>query len=134
MFKHSWRIMKSKHQCSSSSYIFTMSLSRFFLFVVPPTIISEGPIEHHVISGAPVTLGCDAVGDPPPSVRWRKDSQEINFYDPATRYLLSEKGSLLILEAYVEDSGRFLCVVENPAGVVTREMSLQVLGENLSAM
>ena len=63
---------------------------------VPPRVLSVDPLEQQVISGSPITLGCDAEGDPPPSVRWRKDLQEINFYDPTTRYILTETGSLLI--------------------------------------
>ena len=95
---------------------------------VPPLILSTDPVEQQVIAGEPVTLGCQTSGDPPPTVRWRKDMRELNFYDPTTRHLLDDTGSLLIPSAEIVDTGRYLCVAENPAGVVTREMNLYVYG------
>ena len=43
--------------------------------------------------------------------------------------MLEESGSLFIDKADVSDTARFLCVVENPAGVVTREITLTVHGK-----
>ena len=39
---------------------------------------------------------------------------------------MKESGSLVIPEALIDDTARFMCVVENPAGVQTREISLTV--------
>ena len=63
---------------------------------------------------------------------WRKDLHEIDFFATDHKYMLKETGSLFIDKADVTDTARFLCVVENPAGVVTREITLTVHGMSLS--
>ena len=45
-------------------------------------------------------------------------------------YFLDENNSLIITEAEVEDAGSFLCVVENPADVVSKEFTVTILGES----
>ena len=53
---------------------------------------------------------------------------KIDFFATDHKYMLKESGSLFIDKADVTDTARFLCVVENPAGVVTREITLTVHG------
>ena len=60
---------------------------------------------------------------------WRKDLREIDFFASDHKYMVKETGSLFIDRADVSDTARFLCVVENPAGVVTREITLTVHGK-----
>ncbi len=62
-------------------------------------------------------------------VTWRKDLREIDFFASDHKYMVKETGSLFIDRADVSDTARFLCVVENPAGVVTREITLTVHGK-----
>ena len=82
-----------------------------------------------VVVGKGITLPCETEGDPPPVVRWRKDLQEINFFDTSHKYMMKESGSLMVPDAQIADSARYLCVVENPAGVVTKEINLIVHGK-----
>ena len=62
-------------------------------------------------------------------ITWRKDLNKIDFFATDHKYMLKESGSLFVDSADVTDTARFLCVVENPAGVVTREITLTVHGE-----
>ena len=66
-------------------------------------------------------------------ITWRKDLHEIDFFATDHKYMLKESGSLLIDKADVTDTARFLCVVENPAGVVTREITLTVHGKSFDS-
>ena len=66
-------------------------------------------------------------------VTWRKDLHEIDFFATDHKYMLKERGSLFIDKADVTDTARFLCVVENPAGVVTREITLTVHGRSIDS-
>ena len=61
-------------------------------------------------------------------ITWRKDLHKIDFFATDHKYMLKETGSLFIDKADVTDTARFLCVVENPAGVVTREITLTIHG------
>ncbi|KAM3964156.1 LOW QUALITY PROTEIN: Down syndrome cell adhesion molecule 1 [Aphomia sociella] len=75
-----------------------------------------------------VYLTCDVTGFPPPVFRWYK------FIDGTTRKQLvtlndrvkQVSGTLIIKEAVVEDSGKYLCVVNNSVGGESVETVLTV--------
>ena len=48
----------------------------------------------------------------------------------ASRYNVTEDGSLLLHSAQVTDTGRYLCMATNPAGTQQRRVDLQVYGED----
>ena len=77
-----------------------------------------------------MTLECEATGDPKPTITWRKNFVPINFFDAFSNgYVLEDNGNLHIPNVQINDAGAFACVVENAAGVVTKEFSLTVHGE-----
>lgn len=80
------------------------------------------------LAGEEVLLPCEVTGDPRPEVEWRKDLVRIDFFNTEHKFLMKETGSLVIPRASVKDTARYLCVAENPAGVVTQEISLTVHG------
>ena len=82
-----------------------------------------------MLVGEEVHLECETIGDPGPTIRWKKDSEEIDFFSTDHDYLLQEIGNLFIESAAVTDTAHYLCLAENPAGVVTREIALVVHGE-----
>ncbi|XP_057326095.1 cell adhesion molecule Dscam2 isoform X34 [Microplitis mediator] len=81
-----------------------------------------------VLLGGAMTLLCPAQGFPVPSYRWYK------FIDGTTRrqpVQLNERvrqvsGTLIIREARVEDSGKYLCIVNNSVGGESVETVLTV--------
>ena len=73
-------------------------------------------------------MECEAEGDPPPTVLWKKDGVILDVNDPDRGYYTSLQGSLTIESATLEDGGRYSCSATNPAGVVTRQVTLEVLG------
>jgi len=83
------------------------------------------------MAGDDVILPCDVVGDPDPVISWRKNHAVIDFFSMDHKYLIEEEsGSLIIPASEADDSARYLCVAENPAGVVTQELSLIIYGQN----
>ena len=53
-------------------------------------------------------------GEPDPKIRWKKDGQLLEI---TGRIFVDEaEGSLHILEAKIEDSGKYVCVAYNAAG------------------
>lgn len=62
----------SQKNSSEVNWIITQIL---VCYTVSPDITDFGPTEHTVISGDPVTLKCQATGTPPPTIKWRKNSE-----------------------------------------------------------
>ena len=78
--------------------------------------------------GEEVILPCVVSGEPQPSIRWRKDAQEIDFYSLHSdhSYMLEDDGSLFIPMVTVVNAGEFECIAENSAGYVTKQIELVV--------
>ncbi|XP_065340090.1 cell adhesion molecule Dscam1-like isoform X3 [Cloeon dipterum] len=75
----------------------------------------------------PVDLICSARGFPPPSFRWYRETglmqQEISLVSPFIRPM----GNVLqLLRPQTSDSGRYICVANNPLGEDRRDMTLTV--------
>ena len=98
------------------------------LLPVPPTLKHRAPATITAISGDKVVLPCEVTGEPRPDIQWRKNHMTIDLYDMSHKYLMEETGSLVIPSADVDDTARFWCIAENPAGVVTQEINLIVYG------
>jgi hypothetical protein len=101
---------------------------------VPPRLEQRAPGVITAVSGERVLLPCEVTGKPIPDIEWRKNHMNIDFFDMGHKYLMEETGSLVIPEVDVEDSARFLCIAENPAGVISQEIQLIVYGQSVSLL
>ena len=97
-------------------------------FSVSPSITSESPTEMVVLKGQEVVLGCENTGFPKPEVEWIKDENPISVFNGDTGLEFQGTGSLRIASVRISDSGRYICVVSNDAGIETRDFSLLVQG------
>ncbi|XP_034170921.1 cell adhesion molecule Dscam2 isoform X6 [Osmia lignaria lignaria] len=72
-----------------------------------------------------VTLPCQSVGNPEPSVTWKQWSQIVK---PSSRVSLLPEGSLQIMDLHREDSGNYTCYVKNRHGYdqITHRLTVQV--------
>ncbi|KAK2587184.1 hypothetical protein KPH14_002930 [Odynerus spinipes] len=72
-----------------------------------------------------VTLPCQSVGKPEPSVTWKQWGQTVK---PSARITMLPDGSLQITELHREDSGNYTCFVENRHGSdqITHRLTVQV--------
>ncbi|XP_038853583.1 hemicentin-1-like [Salvelinus namaycush] len=83
---------------------------------VPPEIQDDGqPLNLTVTLKQPLTLGCDVIGIPSPTITWTKDGQ--NVVDSPGVYLQNGKRLLRIYRVQTEHGGQFSCIASNTAGV-----------------
>ncbi|XP_076282094.1 cell adhesion molecule Dscam2 isoform X2 [Lasioglossum baleicum] len=72
-----------------------------------------------------VTLPCQSVGKPEPSVTWKQWGQTVK---SSARVSLLQNGSLQIMDLHRDDSGNYTCYVENRHGSddITHRLTVQV--------
>ena len=80
-----------------------------------PPIITK-PDKTTIISdrGRTVELQCPAIGNPQPTISWRKNRQPVNL--DGIKYKQKDSGTLVISSLLPVDSGTYLCTAENPTG------------------
>ncbi|XP_029665488.1 Down syndrome cell adhesion molecule-like protein Dscam2 isoform X2 [Formica exsecta] len=80
------------------------------------------------IEGQAVTLLCDAQASPSPLFRWYKFMEGTSRRQPVqlNERVRQVSGTLIIREARVEDSGKYLCIVNNSVGGESVETVLTV--------
>ncbi|XP_066048296.1 hemicentin-1 [Chamaea fasciata] len=110
-----------------------------------PTISNSGPHPSEVVvtQGSEISLECEAQGIPEPAVTWLKDGRALG---SGRDVAMLAGGRVLRLErARVSDTGRYVCVATNAAGLADRKYDLSVhvppsiggylqLPENISAV
>ena len=98
------------------SYFFFFSLT----FVsVPPTITHRSNKTIDVEEGVNVTLHCDAIGDPTPSVVWVKDDK--------TLQNSTSTSTLQISRIELRDAGTYVCTAANQAGSTSYSVQVRVV-------
>ena len=89
--------------------------------------------EPSIIKGQTALLDCPAYGIPFPNITWLRDGLDLVTSDPRFR-ILDGGVQLQILNAIEEDTGRYTCVAENPAGVARANFDFRVLGERFTSV
>ncbi|XP_077864234.1 hemicentin-1-like [Saccoglossus kowalevskii] len=90
---------------------------------VPP-VIGHSPSNYTAIKDTTVTLRCPAHGTPKPTITWQRNGQIISPNDPS--YYIRSDGSLQIDGVHTSDSGTYVCMASNPAGVNSKNIHLIV--------
>jgi hemicentin len=96
---------------------------------VRPSITNSGGHrpEITVIRGKSISLECEVQGIPQPTVTWMKDGR------PLTKgkgvEILDEGRILQLKNVHVSDTGRYVCVAVNVAGMTDKRYDLSVHGE-----
>ncbi|KAJ8266718.1 hypothetical protein GJAV_G00133930 [Gymnothorax javanicus] len=89
-----------------------------------PTFLRR-PVSQVVLEEEGVELRCQSQGDPPPTMRWRKDDVDV----PRGRYDIrydKDESLLRIKKASAADQGTYTCVAENRMGKTEASASLTV--------
>ena len=76
-----------------------------------------------------IIIPCNISGSPKPQYRWMKNNREL-LLDYGRLQLLAD-GALLIRDVEAMDRGAYTCEATNVAGVLSREVRLDVSGETL---
>ncbi|XP_036834633.1 hemicentin-1 isoform X2 [Oncorhynchus mykiss] len=93
---------------------------------VPPSLDGVGSKEDvTVVRGNLASLLCIADGTPSPSMSWMREGEALV---PGPHVKLLNVGTTVqIIQARVEDTGRYTCVARNSAGQASRHFHLKVL-------
>ncbi|KAK2540204.1 Hmcn1 [Columba guinea] len=93
---------------------------------IRPTILNSGshPSEVVVTQGNAVSLECKAQGFPEPGITWMKDGRTL--VGGGDIAILHDGHLLQLQNAQVSDTGRYVCVAANVAGLSDRKYDLNV--------
>lgn len=83
-----------------------------------PRIITQPVTTQTVEIGGLATITCQAQGDPQPEYSWLHESVPVDLLDSNNR-LIVDNGNLKIFNVSESDKGDYLCIANNPKGVVT---------------
>ncbi|XP_054713433.1 cell adhesion molecule Dscam2-like [Uloborus diversus] len=93
---------------------------------IPPTISEPRPVLIHARESEKVFLPCIGQGYPEPSYRWgRRDGDRISSFHHGDR-LLHKDGILIIQHAAIQDTGVYVCELNNSVGQDKSETKLLV--------
>ncbi|XP_068563703.1 hemicentin-1 [Cebidichthys violaceus] len=93
---------------------------------VPPGLDGAGSTEDvTVVRGKLASLLCVADGTPTPSLSWLKDG--VTLIPDRHLIFLNLNTTMQIIQAQVNDTGRYTCVADNTAGQASRHFNLKVL-------
>ncbi|KAM5295479.1 hemicentin-1 isoform 1-T1 [Glossophaga mutica] len=114
------------YTCVASNVAGTAKKDYHLQVYIQPTIANSGsrPTEITVTRGKGVSLECEVQGIPQPTVTWMKDGR------PLTKgrgmEILDEGRILQLKNVHVSDTGRYVCVAVNVAGMTDRKYDLSV--------
>ncbi|CAK8691082.1 unnamed protein product [Clavelina lepadiformis] len=90
-----------------------------------PSRINPDQDRYHTIEQNSISLPCSAIGNPAPTVVWRKDGLS-GALNNLPQYQVAEDGSLVIPSPIATDSGGYTCTATNPAGSDAIDVELDV--------
>nr|XP_016850983.1 PREDICTED: roundabout homolog 2 isoform X7 [Anolis carolinensis] len=86
-----------------------------------PTFLRR-PINQVILEEEVVEFRCQVQGDPQPTVRWKKDDNDL----PRGRYDIKDDYTMRIKKAMSTDEGTYTCIAENRVGKVEASATLTV--------
>ncbi|XP_060788689.1 protein turtle homolog A-like [Neoarius graeffei] len=96
----------------------------FLSITAPPVFIKIPPSFVEVLLGESLTLSCGALGNPKPTVTWRKEDNTVEEEDK----IQGINGTLSLVKVTMETAGMYKCHVSNSEGNLTHVTQLQVKG------
>ncbi|XP_004706727.1 hemicentin-1 [Echinops telfairi] len=114
------------YTCVASNIAGTTKKDYNLQVYIRPSISSSGsqPTEVAVARGRSVSLECEVQGVPPPAVTWVKDGRPVAKGKGVE--ILNEGRVLKLKNIHVSDTGRYVCVAVNVAGMADRKYDLSV--------
>ena len=108
------RLQNCLRLCFWFIYLFILVIIFFFFFFIDRPEIITHPKNFTIKEGLPMTLFCNATGNPPPTLSWTKDGSPINNNQgiPFT----GDNETLFIASINRSESGNYRCVARNGLG------------------
>ncbi|XP_061683448.1 roundabout homolog 2 isoform X2 [Syngnathoides biaculeatus] len=92
------------------------------LVVYERPVLVRRPVNQVVMEDDTVDFLCEVHGDPPPTVRWRREDGEL----PRGRFEIRNGNSLRLFRVKEQDEGAYTCTSENSVGKTEASAMLQV--------
>ncbi|XP_070685794.1 immunoglobulin superfamily member 10 [Pempheris klunzingeri] len=85
-----------------------------------PKIVGGNAASFTVLSNSDAFLPCEAVGNPPPAITWKRFSPStgstLSIKGKMGKFEVLSNGTLLIQNAIIKDRGQYLCLADNDHG------------------
>ncbi|KAG7488839.1 hypothetical protein MATL_G00038670, partial [Megalops atlanticus] len=97
-----------------------------------PPRFSQKLKSQEVAEGSPIRLECRVTGNPPPLVRWFCEGRELHHCPDIQITKDADLHTLVIAEAFEDDTGRYTCVASNPLGADNTSAEVYIEGASSS--
>uniref|UniRef100_A0A2A4JKA5 Hemolin n=2 Tax=Heliothis virescens TaxID=7102 RepID=A0A2A4JKA5_HELVI len=113
-----------EYTCTATNIHGNISVTYMLHVWVPPYISPPLQVTKEALLGSNVTLQCDVIGFPLPTVRWLFEGNALT--DNTTDLSFNDVGNVYILNASAKHEGLYICVAENNGGVAEQTTFLKV--------
>lgn len=117
---------KGHYTCVISNSVGTVEKDFIFDVLVSPTIAGSPKVLLEAQIHRPLTVACEASGNPSPSIMWYKNDYPIDTSNPRISFSLNNK-QLHFTHILSEDGGDLTCYAENEVGKTKKQFELDVL-------
>ncbi|XP_071331985.1 cell adhesion molecule L1-like a isoform X7 [Trachinotus anak] len=103
------------YQCeASNSHGSVLANVNIMIMNMAPLILTRDYHEYAVILGRDIIMNCSVFSSPPPTISWAKDATTEAI--KGERFISLQNGSLQIISAEKNDSGKYVCNASNTEG------------------
>ncbi|XP_029302906.1 roundabout homolog 2 isoform X2 [Cottoperca gobio] len=122
MISHTRKSDAGMYVCVGTNMVGERDSDPAELVVYERPVLVRRPVNQVVMEEETVDFLCEVHGDPPPTVRWRREEGEL----PRERFEIRNGNSLRLFRVKEEDEGTYTCTSENSVGKTEASAMLQV--------
>ncbi|KAM4527367.1 netrin receptor DCC isoform 1-T1 [Odontesthes bonariensis] len=100
------------YSCTATNKNYNITAHAELSVLVPPQFLNY-PTNTYAYESTDIELECAVTGNPPPTVRWMKNGEEVI---PSDYFQIVDGSNLQVLGLVKSDEGFYQCVAENSAG------------------
>uniref|UniRef100_A0A7E4UTJ4 Hemicentin-1 n=1 Tax=Panagrellus redivivus TaxID=6233 RepID=A0A7E4UTJ4_PANRE len=116
--------MAGRYTCHAVNEVNFLDTDYALEVIAPPKIGSTGQKDYEVLSGDSITMICPIETTSLPSIIWLRGGNDV---EPSKNIQISADGlKLTIVEAALEDNGKYVCSATNVAGTANIDVFLKV--------
>ncbi|XP_068572245.1 roundabout homolog 2 isoform X4 [Cebidichthys violaceus] len=122
MISHTRKSDAGMYACVGTNMVGERDSDPAELVVYERPVLVRRPVNQVVVEDDTVDFLCEVHGDPPPTVRWRREEGEL----PRGRFEIRNGNSLHLFRVKEQDEGTYTCTSENSVGKTEASAMLQV--------
>lgn len=122
MISHTRKSDAGMYVCVGTNMVGDRDSDPAELVVYERPVLVRRPVNQVVMEEENVDFLCEVHGDPPPTVRWRREEGEL----PRRRFEIRNGNNLRLFRVQEQDEGTYTCTSENSVGKTEASAMLQV--------